>query len=482
VVAFNEPLAAASVVPGHFSLNNSATVSAAALRPNLREVVLTTSALVLGTGYTLTVSQVADRAGVANTMAATNVSFTQPVASPAFARVPEAAGYQVLYHLALPTVTPNYNLSGITYTADLGPSIGQPINRVAYYLELAATAGGTTNWIFVSSEAFTTNLTRLGVPLLGIGAGVQQKLTNMNVYSSVGGIVTGSGITSGNLEFWGFNYGNATTTGIPTGSGSMFDWNDTVNVGAGGQYGSMQIHNYNAGGTGQVLLAFNHWGAGQNGNTDVGIGNSTCNAGSVDYTFCANAGNYAVKNLYVLVQPTNAAVLVPQVIAPAVVAHPIGRAAQVGETVLLSASASGTAPFTWQWRFNGTPMPDRTNAWLELANVQTNLTGAYDVVVGNSSGSATSLVAVLTVSVAGPTELRLGYVIPPRIVSGNLFQVQFSGVPPGQYGIQSATNVLGPWQTITNGASDVNGYLDFSEPVRPPYTRFYRLVYPANAP
>jgi lysophospholipase L1-like esterase len=482
VLTFDEPLARETLIIENFALDKDALIEAVELRPNQREVVLTTTPLQPETSYTLLVNLVADRAQVANYLPDTNLTFTVPAISPAYARVPEAAGYQVLYHLALPTVTPNYNLNGITYNSDLRATIAQPINRVAYYLELAASLGGTTNWIFVSAEPFTTNLARLGVPVLGIGAGVQQKLTNLNVYSSVASIVASNGITTGNIEFWGFNYGNATNSGVPTGSSSLYDWNDTVSVGSGGQYGSMQIHNHRANTTGQVLFAYNHWGAGQSGNTDVGIGNSTNAANSVDYTFAANAANYPVKNLYVLVQPTNLPPVAPLVMAPAVVTHPVGRTAQAGETVQLTATASGTAPFTWQWRLNGTALPGRTNAWLELTGVQPASAGTYDVLVANSSGTATSLVAVVTVEVPGPTELRLGYAIPPRVVAGNLFQVRFSGVPVGVYGIQSATNVFGPWQTFTNGSADGTGFFEFTEPMVPPYPRFYRLVYPADAP
>src|SRR2546427_737239 len=60
---------------------------------------------------------------------------------------------------------------------------------------------------------------------------------------------------------------------------------------------------------------------------------------------------------------------------------------------------SGTAPFAYQWSFNGTDMSDATNAALSLTNVQTNDAGSYQVVVTNSYGSITSSVATLTVYV-----------------------------------------------------------------------------------
>jgi hypothetical protein len=71
----------------------------------------------------------------------------------------------------------------------------------------------------------------------------------------------------------------------------------------------------------------------------------------------------------------------------------------VGQTATFSAAASGTVPFRYQWRFNGTSLAGATNAALALSNVQSNQAGSYLVVVTNAAGSATSLVATLTVYV-----------------------------------------------------------------------------------
>jgi choice-of-anchor B domain-containing protein len=50
-----------------------------------------------------------------------------------------------------------------------------------------------------------------------------------------------------------------------------------------------------------------------------------------------------------------------------------------------------------QWRFNGAPIADATNAALSLSNVQSSQAGNYSVTSTNSSGAVTSAVATLSV-------------------------------------------------------------------------------------
>jgi hypothetical protein len=68
-VVFSEGVAAPSATtPGNYTLNNGATVSAAAFGADTRTVALTTSTLAFGTTYRLTVNNVQDRAVTPNTI------------------------------------------------------------------------------------------------------------------------------------------------------------------------------------------------------------------------------------------------------------------------------------------------------------------------------------------------------------------------------------------------------------------------------
>jgi hypothetical protein len=91
---------------------------------------------------------------------------------------------------------------------------------------------------------------------------------------------------------------------------------------------------------------------------------------------------------------------IPPGTPPSVTTQPRSQTVPVGDTVVFSADAIGSAPFAYQWRFNGSAMAGfthRTTADPGLTNVQTNQAGLYDVVIRNTSGSVTSQVANLTV-------------------------------------------------------------------------------------
>jgi hypothetical protein len=84
--------------------------------------------------------------------------------------------------------------------------------------------------------------------------------------------------------------------------------------------------------------------------------------------------------------------------APTITAHPASQTLGVGATLTLSVGASGTAPFTYQWRKGGANLSGATNATFTIAAVATGDAGNYDVVVTNSAGSVTSTAATLTVN------------------------------------------------------------------------------------
>ena len=66
---------------------------------------------------------------------------------------------------------------------------------------------------------------------------------------------------------------------------------------------------------------------------------------------------------------------------------------------MFTVAATGTAPLSYRWLFNGTNFAGATNAILTLTNVQLTNAGNYSVVVTNVVGSVTSSNAVLTVNV-----------------------------------------------------------------------------------
>lgn len=83
--------------------------------------------------------------------------------------------------------------------------------------------------------------------------------------------------------------------------------------------------------------------------------------------------------------------------SPIVTAQPASRWIFSGNDTAFRALVAGVPPMSYQWSFNGTPIPNATNAALPLPAVQTNNAGAYSFVVSNSLGVIFSSNATLTV-------------------------------------------------------------------------------------
>lgn len=148
--------------------------------------------------------------------------------------------------------------------------------------------------MFVSMNAFTDDVRKIGIPTITSNASFQQPIGSMDVFSNVKGITTGTNIATGNIEFWPDNYAMTNSGGVKGASDSVYDFGDAKAPPTDG-YGSMQIHNFAAG---ETLFAINHWIVGDR--ADIGIGNST--GPSRDWTFTANGGSYSMKRLRVFVR------------------------------------------------------------------------------------------------------------------------------------------------------------------------------------
>ncbi len=84
--------------------------------------------------------------------------------------------------------------------------------------------------------------------------------------------------------------------------------------------------------------------------------------------------------------------------APAILLQPVSQAVALGAVASFSVGASGSPVLTYQWRKDGTNIGGATGGTYSFANAQPTNAGGYSVVVANSVGSVTSLVAVLTVN------------------------------------------------------------------------------------
>jgi hypothetical protein len=112
--------------------------------------------------------------------------------------------------------------------------------------------------------------------------------------------------------------------------------------------------------------------------------------------------------------------------------------------VTFSFAATGTSPLAVQWRKGGIAQTDQTNVTLVITNVGLSDAGDYDVVVSNSAGSVTSLVATLTVA------LRPAPASPLRIDFNNIAEEGPLDTEPGfatfaivEFGASAVTRSIG---------------------------------------
>mgnify|MGYP003342195808 CR=1 FL=1 len=163
-------------------------------------------------------------------------------------------------------------------------------------------------------------------------------------------------------------------------------------------------------------------------------------------------------------------------VPPSITAQPVGQTVVAGSTATFSVTATGTAPLSYQWFYNGTNLlAGATNTVLALANVQTNQAGSYTVVVTNAYGSVTSAPASLLSGVnllvgswhGGPLGEGQSYTVLTFQENGEFFLVQDGNPaadPTGQDGMEHGTYTWNP----STGAfspvvqSDTDGEWGFS--------------------
>ncbi len=108
---------------------------------------------------------------------------------------------------------------------------------------------------------------------------------------------------------------------------------------------------------------------------------------------------------------TSINVTAPAGTPPTISAQPASQAIDAGSGVTFRVSGSGTSPFSYQWKLNGTPIIGATASSYSIPSAQTGDAGTYTVVITNSAGSVTSQGAALTVN---PVVLVPAFSVQPR--------------------------------------------------------------------
>jgi formylglycine-generating enzyme required for sulfatase activity len=97
---------------------------------------------------------------------------------------------------------------------------------------------------------------------------------------------------------------------------------------------------------------------------------------------------------------SQAALLGGNAVVPSIVAQPQSVTVTVGQVAVLSVSVAGSTPLGYQWQRNGMNLEGANASTLTINNAQLADAGDFRVVVINTAGSLTSIVAKLTVNLA----------------------------------------------------------------------------------
>ncbi len=140
-------------------------------------------------------------------------------------------------------------------------------------------------------------------------------------------------------------------------------------------------------------------------NTNTLLTNATASILTINNVQPANAGSYSVviNNPGGSITSSYAFLTVnTSPVAPVFNSQPASLVVVAGSTASFTAVAGGTAPISYQWNKNGTPISGATSSALSLSNVQTTDDGSYTLTASNSVGSVTSNPAQLTVTTSTP--------------------------------------------------------------------------------
>jgi hypothetical protein len=165
-------------------------------------------------------------------------------------------------------------------------------------------------------------------------------------------------------------------------------------------------------------LTFNNVGQQQSGTYQVLVSNS---AGTV---------SSSVATLKVLTPPSFLVDITNQTVS-------------ANANVTFRVSVAGSSPLSYQWFFNGSPMPGATTNSLTVKRISSSKTGIYQVIVSNTVGVASSQAAQLSI-LSAPTITSNPSNVTTKKKSNATFAAVVSGASPLSYQwLFDGTNLAG---------------------------------------
>jgi hypothetical protein len=138
------------------------------------------------------------------------------------------------------------------------------------------------------------------------------------------------------------------------------------------------------------------------GSTAVGTNSNTL---TIDPVATTDAGNYhvVVSSSTGCTAATSSPATLTVNTPPVITVQPVSVTKYFGDPVTFSFTATGTTPFSYQWKKDGVDITGAHSASYIINHVTFDDAGSYTVIVTNGCGSATSNPAILTVKPAPTT-------------------------------------------------------------------------------
>lgn len=168
--------------------------------------------------------------------------------------------------------TAGYGRGGTAVTNFANSGKTWDVIRVRFEATLSSTLYYTDVYFNKWSGA---TLTGLEFPDLTNANTIQRNVSNLVVTSNYSGVRTGT-FALGRLEWWPYNYSQASGPIAPNNALNTYDWDDSFVAGSG-DHGSFQIHNLT---DTQTVIA---WNMHRTGTQELGMGNAT-SGGNPDWT------------------------------------------------------------------------------------------------------------------------------------------------------------------------------------------------------
>lgn len=132
----------------------------------------------------------------------------------------------------------------------------------------------------------------------------------------------------------------------------------------------------------------------------VNIGGATSPSYTIPAVVAGDAANYDCVVTNTCGTATSAAATLTVSVAPSITSSPTGGTVCAGQSFNFTVAATGTATLGYQWRKNAVDIGGATGTSYFIASATGADSGAYDCVVTNACGSATSTAAIFTAQTA----------------------------------------------------------------------------------